>query len=157
MRWNATLRTDFFQNCRVGYWRSFWCCSTWRLCIRHFLYENQLNSQQRTRYNSYDNSQDCGALKAVTASLCSLFSLTLFLVFTSPQIDLHLSLGCVCVCVCVCSGRYWGFLLLRPAGNMDEWSQTDNLPADIDLTHITAAHNRHGIASPADKHSLKLD
>lgn len=44
-----------------------------------------------------------------------------------------------------------------PAGNRDEWSQTDNLPADIDLTHITAAHNRHGIASPADKHSLKLD
>jgi len=30
---------------------------------------------------------------------------------------------------------------------MDEWSQTDNLPADIDLTHITAAHNRHGNAS----------
>lgn len=40
---------------------------------------------------------------------------------------------------------------------MDEWSQTDDLPADIDLTHITAAHNRHGIASPTDKHSLELD
>ncbi len=40
---------------------------------------------------------------------------------------------------------------------MDEWSQTDNLAADIDLTHITAAHNRHGIASPAEKHSLKED
>lgn len=40
---------------------------------------------------------------------------------------------------------------------MVEWSQTDNLPADIDLTHITAAHNRHGVASPVDKHLLELD
>lgn len=56
----------------------------------------------------------------------------------------------------VCSGRYWGLLPARPVDNMDEWSQTDN-PTDIDLTHITAAHNRQGIASPADKHSPELD
>lgn len=40
---------------------------------------------------------------------------------------------------------------------MDEWSQTDDLPADIDLTHITAALNRHDVASETDKHLLKLD
>lgn len=30
-------------------------------------------------------------------------------------------------------------------------------PADIDLSHITAAHNRPGITSRIGKHSLKLD
>lgn len=45
-------------------------------------------------------------------------------------------------------------LLVRPAGNVDE---SDRQATDIDLAHISAAHNRQGIESPADKHLSKLE
>ena len=41
--------------------------------------------------------------------------------------------------------RGWG--CPGPAESTAVWSQTDTLPTDIDLTRITAAHNRRGFAS----------
>lgn len=55
---------------------------------------------------------------------------------------------------CVVRSIPWSSLDPSSSVNVDERSQTDNLLADIDLTHITVAHNRNGIASPADKHLL---
>ena len=124
--------------------RSWWSSSAIRLVLRHFLHHaTQRNPKQQALLKN--------KVKPVRP-LCFLFLSHCFpLAFTLPQIDLRLSPRGLC------SGRYWGLLLVCTADNMDEWSQTDNLPTDIDLTHITAAHNRHGIASPADKHLLKLD